>query len=78
MFTLETVGELDISKFIKQVFLGSDLGKLVDFLISLPRCIVSKTFWKSMKIIMAERFLPLMPSIYRRRAEFGSLLFSPV
>ena len=31
MFTLETVGELNISKFIKQVFLGSDLGKLGRF-----------------------------------------------
>ena len=60
-----------VSVYIPSIALTSFSGITYarSILISLPQCIVSKAFLKSMKIIMAERLLSLMPSINRRRAK---------
>ena len=68
-----------VSVFITSIALTSFSGISYArrILISLPRCIVSKAFLKSMKMIMAERFLFLMSSINRRRAKIWLVVVLP-
>ena len=67
-----------VSVYIASIALTSFSGiPYARRILNLPQCIVSKAVLKSIKIIMAERFLSLMPSINRLRAKIWIVVVLP-